>query len=81
MNWASSEVVSILWFLLPGFVATWVFAGLTAYPKRSEFERVVEALIFTAFAQTLTFLLKMGVLVVGTRWRKSSAACATAVAY
>lgn len=67
MNWVSSEVLPILWFLLPGFVASWVFAGLTAYPKLSEFERVVEALIFTAFAQTSTLLLKIVLLAVGAR--------------
>jgi hypothetical protein len=69
MNWVSAEVVSILWFLLPGFVATWVFAGLTAYPKLTEFERVIEALIFTAFAQTSTFLLKLALLGLGAHWR------------
>ena len=47
MNWASSEVVTILAFLLPGFVATAVFHSLTAHPKPNEFDRIVQALIFT----------------------------------
>ena len=47
MNWASSEVVSVLTFLLPGFVAAAVFYSLTSHPKPSEVDRVVQALIFT----------------------------------
>ena len=33
MSWASSEVVSVLTFLLPGFVAAAVFYSLTSHPK------------------------------------------------
>ena len=53
MSWASSEVVSILSFLLPGFVAAALFHSLTSYPKPKEFERVVQALIFTIIAQAI----------------------------
>jgi hypothetical protein len=45
-------------FLLPGFVAAWVFYGLTAHPKKTPFERAVQALIFTAFVQPLTHGIK-----------------------
>lgn len=65
----SEHVLAILWFLLPGFVAMWVFAGLTAYPKLSEFERVVEALIFTAFAQAATVLVRLWLLHLGSQGR------------
>jgi hypothetical protein len=50
----SSELVKLLFALLPGFVAAWVFYGLTAHPKTSSFERVVQALIFTAIVQPIT---------------------------
>ena len=53
MSWASSEVVSILSFLLPGFVAAALFHWLTSYPRPNEFERVVQALIFTIIAQAI----------------------------
>jgi hypothetical protein len=43
------ELYQILVALLPGFVAAWVFHGLTAHRKASPFERVIHALIFTAF--------------------------------
>lgn len=59
MEWASHEVVSILTFLLPGFVAAWVFFALTAYPKPSEFERVVQALIFTVLSQGVVSAVRL----------------------
>lgn len=43
----SKDVVVLLNYLLPGFVAAWVFYGLTSHPKSSPFERTVQALIFT----------------------------------
>ncbi len=58
MDWTSSELVSVLYYLLPGFVAAWVFYGLTAHPKLSPFERVVQALIFTAIVQAMTVATK-----------------------
>ena len=54
MNWVSSEVVGVLVFLLPGFVAAVVFYSLTSHPKPGAFDRVVQALIFTAVGQAIT---------------------------
>lgn len=51
MEGISKEFVELLLFLLPGFVAAWVFYGLTAHPKPTQFERVVQALIFTFIVQ------------------------------
>ncbi len=48
MELASKELVGIISYLLPGFLAAWIFYGLTAHPKPQPFERVVQALIFTA---------------------------------
>lgn len=47
------DVVLLLTYLLPGFLAAWVFYGLTSHAKPSQFERVVQALIFTFIVQTL----------------------------
>ena len=55
--WASSEIVNVLLFLLPGFVAAAIFYSLTSYPKTSAFERVIQALIFTAVVQAIVALL------------------------
>ena len=53
MGLASSETVSILIFLLPGFVAAAVFYWLTSHPKPGAFERTVQALIFTILVQAI----------------------------
>lgn len=51
MESISSEIFTILKYLLPGLLSAWMFHAFTAYPKPSQFERVVQALIFTAFIQ------------------------------
>ena len=53
MSWASSEIVSVFIFLLPGFVAAAVFYSFTAYPKPNEFGQVVHALAFTMVGQLI----------------------------
>lgn len=58
MELLSKEIVSLLSYLLPGFIAVWVFYGLTSYPKPSQFERVVHALIFTVFVQFFINIFK-----------------------
>jgi hypothetical protein len=71
------ELIEILRYLLPGFLMAWVFHGLTPYPKGSEFERTIEALVFNlpiqivasmerAIAQRLGRYLSLG------NWSKSS---------
>ncbi len=68
MDWASSEVLQVLTFLLPGFVTAWVYYGLTAYPKPMQFERVVQALIFTTIIQVLLLIEKAALLALGERF-------------
>ena len=53
MSWASSDVVSILIFLLPGLVAAALFSSLTSHPKPSEFDRVFQSLMFTIVIQAI----------------------------
>lgn len=54
----SAGVIALLVFLLPGFVAGWVFYGLTSHPRPEKFERVVQALIFSFLVQALVPILK-----------------------
>lgn len=71
MELVSKELVGIISYLLPGFLAAWIFHGLTAHPKAQPFERVVQALIFTAILQGVVsivrwfFVLAGHVVVVG----------------
>jgi len=50
----SKDVVALLQYLAPGFIMAWVYYGLTSHTKPSQFERVVQALIFTVVIQTCT---------------------------
>ncbi len=68
MGSISNNVVTILQFLLPGFVAAWIFYSLTSFLKPSQFERVVQALIFTLFIQALVSIFKYLLLKAGVYW-------------
>ena len=68
MNWLSSDVVGIIFYLLPGFVAAWVFYGLTAYQRSAPFERVVHALILTVIIQVLVFATRELLFVIGLQF-------------
>ncbi len=59
MIWSSSEIVSVLTFLLPGFVSAAVFYSLTSHPKPNDFGSVVQALMFTIVVQAITLILRI----------------------
>lgn len=65
MESLTSEFFNILKFLLPGFLTAWIFHAFTAYPKPSQFERVVQALIFTIIIQGIIFPVKIASLFLG----------------
>ena len=62
MSWASGDIVGVLTFLLPGFVAASIFYSLTSYPKPGPFDRVVQALIFTVIGHAI----RDGILLLGS---------------
>ena len=49
----STDLIEILQYLFPGFITLALFYNLTSYSKPSNFEKVVQALIFTLFIQAL----------------------------
>lgn len=50
MDWLQNlDLLSFTAALLPGFVAAWVFYGLTPQPKGDNFERTVQAFVYLAF--------------------------------
>ena len=49
MDSLGNDAIAILQYLLPGFLAAWIFYGFTPYVAPSQFERIVQALIFTLF--------------------------------
>ena len=58
MGWIAKDLPTLVFMLLPGFIAAGVFYTLTAHPKSSEFERLIQSLIFTSIIKLLTILLK-----------------------
>ncbi len=65
METISKDLISLLQFLLPGFISAWIFYAFTSYPKPSQFKRVVQALIFTMIIQALLFVVKALLLIAG----------------
>ena len=61
----SKESVALFGYLLPGFLAAWVLYGLTSDPKPSQFERVVQALIFTFVVHALLYPFRAGLEFIG----------------
>jgi hypothetical protein len=77
MEQLAPAVVALLQFLLPGFLAAWVFYAFTSYRKPSEFERVIQALIFTLLIKTVATPIRLGFLTLGEwkslgQWDESS---------
>jgi len=65
------KLITLLQYLLPGFFAAWVYYGLTPVPVPSQFERIIQALIFTLLVQPLTFATKFLCLAAGEYWTVS----------
>jgi len=86
MGETSKDVLTLLTQLMPGFLTAWVVYGLTTYTKPPQFERVVQALIYSFIVSAVVTLMELILLYVGTTvrfgtWSKSSELVAsTAVA-
>src|SRR5438876_10167470 len=59
------QALALLQLLLPGFLAAWVFYAFTSYRKPSEFERIIQALIFTLLVKAGLTCIRGFALVVG----------------
>lgn len=53
------EVTPLLTFLLPGLLSASIFYGFTSHPKPSQFERTVEALVFTFVVHAATGMVQV----------------------
>ena len=58
MEFLKTDLIGLVQYLLPGFLASWIFHSLTAHPKSSPFERVIQALIFTTFTTLLVYCVR-----------------------
>jgi hypothetical protein len=65
MEYVTSELINLFNFLLPGFITSFLFYSLTSFPKKSEFEMVVMALIYTIIINAVVELLGWASVVAG----------------
>ncbi|WP_373652135.1 DUF6338 family protein [Schlesneria sp. DSM 10557] len=49
----TKEIFELFFGLLPGFVAAWIFYGLTPHPKKDQFDRTIQAFIFTGIVRAI----------------------------
>ena len=61
-GWPAKDLPSLIMLLLPGFISASIFYTLTAHPKTTEFERLIQALIFTVLIQPFTAFVKWTLL-------------------
>jgi hypothetical protein len=77
MGEVSKDILALLTQLLPGFLTAWVVYGLTSHPRPSQFERVVQALIYSLLVGALVALEEKLLIQMGQRyslgqWDKSA---------
>ena len=68
MDILSSEFLNIFFQLVPGFIASWVFYGLTPIGKPDQLDRIVNALIYSTLIQVTVYLLSQIFILVGEHW-------------
>jgi Family of unknown function (DUF6338) len=64
MGWLSQNMTLIFQFL-PGFLTAAIFYTLTTHPKTAEFERVIQALIFTMLLKVVLLPIRSILVVFG----------------
>ncbi len=80
----SKDILALLTQLMPGFLTAWVVFGLTTYTKPSQFERIVQALIYSFIVSAFVgifeslFLFAGRFLRMGT-WDRSAELIASAL--
>lgn len=72
MESLASDLVELLRYLLPGFLAAWVFYGFTSFIKPSQFERVIQALIFTLIVQVIVYFYRTAAISISEYWSLGS---------
>jgi hypothetical protein len=80
----SKDILTLLTHLLPGFVTAWVIYGLTSYPRPGQFERVIQALIYSFLVGVLVAVEEKALAFAGRYltvgiWDTSSELIASAV--
>lgn len=62
----SKDLILLLQYLLPGFLVAWVYYGLTSHLKPSQFERVVQALIYAMVVKIFVLAIQTLFIFIGS---------------
>ncbi|MFZ6772336.1 DUF6338 family protein [Undibacterium sp. SXout7W] len=65
----SKDLILLLQYLVPGFLVAWICFGMTSLQKPSQFERVVQALIYALFVHVIVIVERAASLGIG-KWRQ-----------
>lgn len=57
MEDGTKDVLELLTQLIPGFLTAWVVYGLTTYTKPVQFERIIQALIYSFIVKAIVTLI------------------------
>lgn len=63
----SKDLIVLLQYLLPGFLVAWICFGMTSHQKPSQFERVVQALIYALFVHFFVVVERLAAVWIG-KW-------------
>jgi hypothetical protein len=62
----SKDLILLLQYLTPGFLVAWILFGITSHQKPSQFERVVQAIIYALFVNFLVAFERGGLVWAGS---------------
>lgn len=62
------ELIPLLQYLIPGFVASWIFYTLTSFKRPDTFGQIVQALIFTFFIHGVVAGIGGLLIYIGKAW-------------
>lgn len=62
------DVIPLLQYLIPGFLAAWFFYSLTSFKRPDTFGQIVQALIFTFVIHWLVVTAEVSALWLGSHW-------------
>jgi len=65
----SKDVVALLQYLLPGFLVAWIYYGVTSHQKPDQFERTIQALIFSVVVNIVVRAERAGLEWIGQFWQ------------
>lgn len=64
----SSAFLDVFFQLVPGFIASWVFYGLTPIGKPDQLDRIINALIYSTLIKIVIFIYSKALFIIGENY-------------